>query len=103
MPESNPMLYVLLGVLIGWFCTLSSGALIGFMIFRTKKESHEPLFRMREPKGEAFNIEEDWEKEFPPPQESPEKVTEHAKKFREQFAKEKPDIVDRLGKEEVKE
>lgn len=99
MPESNPMLYVLLGVLIGWACTLSSGALIGFMIFKTKRESHEPLFQMRQPKGEAFNIEEDWEKEMPEVPEPSQKVSEQANKFREQFAEGKPEIVERMGKE----
>jgi len=94
------MLYVLLGVLIGWLCTLSSGALIGFMIFKTKREAHESLFSGKEKSGQAFNIEEDWEKELPETTETPTKVAQAANRFRQQFATHKPDIADTLGEEE---
>lgn len=98
----SPMLYILLGVLVGWACTLSSGALIGYMIFKTKREPSDPMFQFHKPKAEVFNIAEDWEKEVLEPEPTPEEVAEAAKRFREQQAR-KPKIAETLGKEKERE
>jgi hypothetical protein len=97
-------LYILLGVLIGWLCTLSSGALVGWMIFKTKREPYESLFRLKEPEGAAFNVEEPWDKDFPKPEgiETPPATAAAGLKFRQQMAEEEvptPKIAEKLGEE----
>jgi len=47
-----------IGVLLGWFLTMTSGALFAYLIFRTKREPHESLFQLSKPKGDAFVIDQ---------------------------------------------
>lgn len=42
---------LLLAFVLGWFCAMSSGALFAYITFRTKRESSEPLFQIKQPKG----------------------------------------------------
>ena len=99
MPESmSPMLYIILSFLAGWFCTLSSGVAIGYIVFRTKRDPSDSLFQFHKPKAEVFNIKEPWEQEYPEPEATPEEVAKAGERFREQQMRE-PEIAERLGKE----
>ena len=92
-----PAYYLLLFYPIGAISVLLGVALGGWLVFKTKRDSHESLFQLKEPKGQAFNIEEDWEKELSETTETPSKVAQAAGKFRQQFVAEKPSIADTLG------
>lgn len=47
----------MLAFVIGWFCTIVSVALGGFLVFRTKRESYEPFLKKgAEAEGSAFNV-----------------------------------------------
>jgi hypothetical protein len=47
----------ILTFLAGWLSTLSGVALGGWLVYRTKRESYDPLVGPQ-PKGEAFNLED---------------------------------------------
>lgn len=50
---------ILLACVLGWIFTMTSGALFSFIVFRTKRESHEPLFGKGLPaKGDAFVLDD---------------------------------------------
>ncbi|OPY82488.1 MAG: hypothetical protein A4E65_00788 [Syntrophorhabdus sp. PtaU1.Bin153] len=50
---------ILLACILAWFFTMTAGALFAFITFRTKRESHEPLFSKGLPaKGDAFVLDE---------------------------------------------
>ena len=91
-----PAYYLLLFYPIGALSVLLGVALGGFLVFRTRRDSHESLFSGREKQGEVFNIEEDWEKELPETTKTPEEVAKAAAKFRSQVATIKPTIADEL-------
>jgi len=95
-----PAYYLLLFYPIGALSVLLGVALGSWIVFKTKREAHESLFSGKEKPGQAFNIEEDWEKELPETTETPTKVAQAANRFRQQFATHKPDIADTLGEEE---
>jgi len=46
--------------LAGWLSTLSGVALGGWLVFRTKRDTFEPLFRTGADKGDSFNIDDDF-------------------------------------------
>jgi len=48
----------LLAVFLGAVLTLSGAALGALVVFRTKREPHEPLFKIGTPKGEAFTLDD---------------------------------------------
>lgn len=98
-----PAYYILIFFAAGTLFPLLGVALGGFLVFRTKKESHESLFPGREKPGEAFNIDEEWEKNIPEAvsQKIPDVVAKAAARFREQVPV--PDVAKTLGKEEEKE
>lgn len=83
--QESISLYTILGVLVGWLCSLSSGVVIGYIVFRTKRDPSESLFKLRHPKAQVFNVEEPWEQEEDSePEKTPEPVAEAADRFREQ-------------------
>ncbi len=43
--------------ILAWLSTLSGVALGGFLVYRTKKESYEPLFA-KQPEGDSFNVDD---------------------------------------------
>lgn len=98
-----PAYYILIFFAVGTLFPLFGVALGGYLVFRTKKEAHESLFPGREKPGEAFNIEEEWEKEMPEAvkTEIPEVVAKAAARFRKQVPV--PKVAEDLGKEEGKE
>lgn len=91
-----PAYYLLLFYPIGALSVLLGVALGGWLVFRTRRDSHESLFPSKEKSGQVFNIEEDWEKELPEGPETPDKVAKAAAKFRSQVATIKPTIADEL-------
>jgi len=55
----EPTLLILLflaAVALGWMTALSSAFLGGYMVFRTKREGHDPFMQFRSPKGDALNV-----------------------------------------------
>jgi len=82
------MMEMILAFLLSWLCTLSGVALGGFLVFRTKRDTYEPLFRAKQPKGEAFNIEDDqlFPQDEPSAAEIPQPVQAHNDAFMQQFA-----------------
>ena len=46
-------------LVFGWFATVSGVILGGFLVFRTKRDSHEPFFPSKV-SGEAFVMDEDF-------------------------------------------
>jgi len=50
---------LMLAYILAWLCTLSGVALGGFLVFRTKREGYDSLFRAKPPEGQAFNLEDD--------------------------------------------
>jgi hypothetical protein len=55
MPDlTSSLVLILLAVFLGAVLTLLGTALGGLLVFRTRRDSHEPLFQVREPKGDAF-------------------------------------------------
>lgn len=84
--------------LAGWLSTLSGVALGGWLVFRTKRESYDPLIGPT-PKGEVFNMGED-DFKFPDVKTSaslPKSVQENHNKFVEQFA---DDLANNANKKE---
>ena len=60
------MPWFIYGMIFGWFATLSAFALGSYVVFKTKREPYEQMFNVGQPKGEAFNLEDDFtEKEEP--------------------------------------
>ena len=56
----------MLAFVIGWFCTIISVGLGGFLVFRTKRESYEPFLRKgSEAEGSAFNVYDPLQEEDP--------------------------------------
>jgi hypothetical protein len=56
--DLSPTLLILLAVFLGAVLTLSGAALGALVVFRTKREPHEALFRARPEAGEAFVMDE---------------------------------------------
>jgi hypothetical protein len=100
-----PAYYILIFFLVGMIGPLLGVALGGILVFRTKREGHESLFPGKEKSGEAFNIEEEWEKNVAEATEQviPEVTKRAGDRFRDQLASEEPKIAETLGKEEEKE
>lgn len=73
-------------VVFGWFACITGVALGGYMVFRTKKEPHESFFKLREPKGKAFVLDDGLNAgtETPPP--IPKETAEANQRFVSQFA-----------------
>ena len=83
------MMEMILAFVLSWLCTLSGVALGGFLVFRTRRDSYEPLFPGKQPPGEAFNVEDDVL--FTPKEESskaeiPRPVQSNNDAFMQQFA-----------------
>ena len=49
---------LLLAVITGWFITFVSVALGGWLVFKTKRESHEGLFNPGKQEAEVFNVDD---------------------------------------------
>ena len=49
---------LLLAVLTGWFISFASVALGGWLVFKTKREAHEGLFRSEKPEADVFNVDD---------------------------------------------
>lgn len=76
-----------LAFLAGWIATLSGVALGGWFVYRTKRESYDPLIGPQ-PKGEVFNLGED-DFKFPDIKSSarlPKATEENHSRFVDQFA-----------------
>ena len=73
---------------LAWVSTLSGVALGGFLVFRTKREGYDPLFRATAPEGEAFHIPDAMAMDDPPSTtvEFPREFQEAQDRFAEQFA-----------------
>jgi len=69
--------------LAGWLSTLSGVALGGWLVFRTKRDTFEPLFRTGADKGDSFNIEDD----FDTHEEAPVELGAVSEKANENFIK----------------
>ena len=52
------VLVILLAVFLGAILTLTGFALGALVVFRTKREPHESLFRLGQEKGEAFVVDD---------------------------------------------
>ena len=98
-----PAYYILIFFLFGSLCPLLGVTLGAYFVYRTKREAHESLFPGKEKPGEAFNIQEDWEKEIPEAtgQEIPNVIADAAARFRKQVPT--PKVAEDLGKEGEKE
>ena len=99
MPDYYALILYPLGVIF----TLAAVGLGGFLVWKTKRDSGDRLFG-REPKGDAFNIDEPWEKDFPKPEaiETPAETAAAALRFRKQMEDEEvptPKIAKELGEE----
>lgn len=62
------MSWFICGMIFGWFATLTAFALGAYVVFKTKREPYDQMFSMNQPKGDAFNLEDDFEE----PKETPE-------------------------------
>ena len=81
------MVELLTAFFLAWVSTLSGVALGGFLVFRTKRDTHEALFQTKPPQGEAFNIDDGFGDEpVKSTAEIPKTVQEHHDRFVEQFA-----------------
>ncbi len=49
--------HLLIAFGMGGLLTIMSVALGGFLVFRTRRDSHEPLFSMNSPKAESFVLD----------------------------------------------
>ena len=59
MPDFATATYLLLYTVLGWFATLTGVALGGFLVYRTRRDTDDPLFAsQKERKGEAFVIDD---------------------------------------------
>ncbi len=58
MTDSSFALLVLLAVFLGAILTLAGAALGALVVFRTKREPHEPLFKTRQDTGDAFILDD---------------------------------------------
>jgi len=99
-----PSWYILIFYPMGALLTLAAVALGAYVVFKTKRDPSESLFKLREPKGEVFNIEEEWEKKMPDmePPKIPPATAAAALRFRGQMEEEKmptPNIVENMGEE----
>jgi len=54
---------IIIAICAGWLATLSGVALGGWLVYRTKRESHEGLWSAKPPEGDAFNIIDDEQSE----------------------------------------
>jgi hypothetical protein len=78
---------MILAFILAWICTLSGVALGGFLVFRTKREGYDSLFKVKPPEGQAFNLDDDYSfDQTPTKTEIPKPVDEANSKFMEQFA-----------------
>jgi len=80
---------LMLAYILAWLCTLSGVALGGFLVFRTKREGYDSLFRAKPPEGQAFNLEDDYSFESVAATgntEIPNTLDETNSRFMEQFA-----------------
>lgn len=61
--------WFVIGIVFGWFFTMTAFVVGAYAIFKTKREPHEGFFQVRPAKGEAFNLPdalEDEDRELPP-------------------------------------
>ena len=49
--------HILIAFGMGGVMTLMAVALGGFLVFRTRRDSHEALFQVKQPKGDAFVLD----------------------------------------------
>ena len=87
---------LILAFILAWACTLSGVALGGFLVFRTKREGYDPLFQVKQPEGQVFNIEDGLGFGAPTASkvEFPREVQEAQDRFTEQFAQ---SLADKAG------
>ncbi len=57
----NTVLYAIFWTFVaGWIATISGVILGGFLVYRTKRESHEPLVGLNPLTGDSFNLEDEF-------------------------------------------
>lgn len=49
--------HILIAFAMGGVMTLMAVGLGGFLVFRTRRDSHESLFALKSPKGDAFVVD----------------------------------------------
>lgn len=52
---------LIIALIFGWISSMSGVALGGFLVYRTKRENYEGLFQAREPAGDAFTLNDDFD------------------------------------------
>lgn len=80
---------IIITLIAGGILALLGVSLGGFLVFKTKRTPDESLFRVTQPKGEAYNLEDlDEEKPFSPQEvkEMDEFTQKHGERFDEQLA-----------------
>lgn len=86
---------MILAFILAWICTLSGVALGGYLVFRTKREGYDPLFQVKPPEGQAFNLDDDYSfDQAPRKTEIPKPVDEANSRFMEQWAE---TLADKAG------
>lgn len=103
-----PDYYVFILFAMGAAFTLGAVIVGGYLVWKTKREPGDSLFRMREEPGEVFNAEDPLTEEFPvvEPTTTPPATAAAALKFRQQMEDAEvpaPKLAKELGKEEESE
>ena len=81
------MIEMIIAFVLSWLCTITGVALGGYLVYRTKRESYEGFMNVADPKGESFNIADDFADEPAKSKaEIPRPVTVANDRFTEQFA-----------------
>lgn len=99
-----PDYYVFILFAMGAAFTLGAVIVGGYLVWKTKREPGDSLFRMREEPGEVLNAEDTLTEEFPEvePIKTPAATAAAALKFRQQMEEEEvpaPKLAEELGKE----
>jgi hypothetical protein len=74
--------HILFLLCFAWFATLTGVITGAYSVFRTKREGYEPFFPGKQPKGEAFNIDDDFDDLTGPPVND---IPEEARAAHDQF------------------
>lgn len=86
----------ILAFILAWACSLSGVALGGFLVFRTKREGYDNMFSVKQPEGQAFNVNDGFELRDTQTSktEFPAEFREAQDRFTEQFAQ---SLADKAG------
>ena len=88
---------LILAFILAWACSLSGVVLGGFLVFRTKREGYDHMFSVKQPEGQAFNVNDGFELRNdmqPSKTEFPTEFREAQDRFTEQFAQ---SLADKAG------